>query len=135
MSKGISGLFVGTTGWTVQTTGRLIPGQDGVVTGGSSEKLKGNLMQNMGLLKSTSSKGYQAQHIIPHEMANHPILQKIGMDLDDASNGILLPIPKGNVSTLSRHRGYHSIYSEFVRKQLNKINPNQKKIKIYQFLY
>ena len=85
-------------------------------------------MQNMGLSKNTSSKGYQAQHIIPHEMANHPILQKIGMDLDDASNGIFLPAPNKGVNSLSTHRGYHSIYSDFVRSKLDSLDINKSSI-------
>ena len=66
---------------------RLIPGMEGVVTGGDSTKLGKNMMESMGLPRGTNCTGYQAQHIIPAEMANHPVLQRIGMDLDDASNG------------------------------------------------
>lgn len=39
----------------------------------------------MRLDPNTSRAGYQAQHIIPKEFKNHPILKKIGIDLDDAS--------------------------------------------------
>ena len=124
MSKSISGLFKWTIGH-IRFNGGRIPGKDGVVTGGDSQKLKGNLMKTMGLPKHTRMKTYQAQHIIPAEMKSHPVIRKMGMNLDDASNGILLPTPKENVSALSRHRGYHSVYSEFVRRKLDKINPNQ----------
>ena len=61
-------------------------------------------------------------NIIPAQMANHPVLQKIGMNLDDASNGVFLRTPGKNISAMSRHRGFHSIYSEFVKQELNKIN-------------
>ncbi len=54
-------------------------------------------------------------------MSDHPVLQKIGMDMDDASNGWFLRTPAEDISTMSRHRGYHSIYNEFVRSQLDKI--------------
>ncbi|WP_376699841.1 AHH domain-containing protein [Parageobacillus thermoglucosidasius] len=37
----------------------------------------------MGVKRSTKWSGYQAQHIIPAEMASHPVLQKIGMNLDN----------------------------------------------------
>lgn len=46
------------------------------------------MMEKMGLKRSTKWSGYQAQHVIPSEMANHPVIKKIGMNFDDASNGI-----------------------------------------------
>ena len=79
----------------------------------------------MGKPRGTKWSGYQAQHIIPAEMANHQVLQKIGMDLDDASNGLFLRIPADDISTMSRHRGYHSTYNEFVKTQLDEIDINQ----------
>lgn len=118
MSKGNSGLFNGTKG---SNNGRIIPGKDGIVTGGNSAALGRNLLKEMGISKSKWT-GYQAQHIIPAQMSNHPILQKIGMNLDDASNGVFLRIPGKNVSPMSRHRGFHSVYSEFVKQELNKIS-------------
>ena len=84
-------------------TGRLIPGSPGVVTGGDSTKLGKNIMESMGLKRSTKWTGHQAQHIIPAEMADNPIIQKIGMDLDNATNGILLRTPDAELSALSRH--------------------------------
>lgn len=105
--------------------GRLIPGTEGVVTGGDSTKLGKNMMESMGLPRGTNWTGYQAQHIIPAEMANHPVLQRIGMDLDDASNGLFLRTPADDISAMSRHRGYHSTYNEFVRTQLDGIDINQ----------
>lgn len=105
--------------------GRLIPGTEGVVTGGDSTKLGKNMMKSMGLPRGTNWTGHQAQHIIPAEMANHPVLQRIGMDLDDASNGLFLRTPADDISAMSRHRGYHSTYNEFVRIQLDGIDINQ----------
>lgn len=105
--------------------GRLIPGTEGVVTGGDSTKLGKNMMESMGLPRGTNWTGHQAQHIIPAEMANHPVLQRIGMDLDDASNGLFLRTPADDISAMSRHRGYHSTYNEFVRTQLDGIDINQ----------
>ena len=58
-------------------------------------------------------------------MSEHPVLQKIGMDMEDASNGLFLRTPAEDISTMSRHRGYHSIYNEFVRSQLDKIDVSQ----------
>ncbi|WP_199851239.1 AHH domain-containing protein [Clostridium botulinum] len=104
---------------------RLIPGTPGVVTGGNSTKLGRNIMESMGLKRSTKWTGYQAQHIIPAEMAKNPIIKKIGMNLDDATNGILLRTPDAELSAMSRHRGYHSVYNDVVRNQLNKMDANQ----------
>ena len=105
--------------------GRLIPGTEGIVTGGDSTKLGKNMMESMGLPRGTNWTGHQAQHIIPAEMANHPVLQRIGMDLDDASNGLFLRTPADDISAISRHRGYHLTYNEFVRTQLDGIDINQ----------
>ncbi len=104
---------------------RLIPGTPGKVTGGNSTKLGKNIMESMGLKRSTKWTGYQAQHIIPSEMANNPVIQKIGMNLDDASNGIMLRIPDEGISPMSRHQGYHSVYNEVVEKSLKRMDVNQ----------
>ena len=130
MSKGLSGLFSGTIGWLAHHGGRIIPGKDGIVTGGDSQKLGGNILKTMGMPKSGLRKGYQAQHIIPAELKTHPVIQKIGMDMDNATNGILLPTPNQKSSTLPRHRGYHSIYSSFVRGQLNKLDINKSSLEL-----
>ena len=104
---------------------RLIPGMEGVVTGGDSTKLGKNMMESKGLPRGTNWTGHQAQHIIPVEMANHPVLQRIGMDLDDASNGLFLRTPADDISAMSRHRGYHSTYNEFVKTQLDAMDISQ----------
>lgn len=104
---------------------RLIPGTPGKVTGGSYTKLGQNLLESMGLPRSASRKGYQAQHIIPKNLRNHPVLKKIGMGMDHADNGIFLPIPGKDPSALSRHRGFHSVYNNVVKDQLDKLNINQ----------
>ncbi|MFC7393458.1 AHH domain-containing protein [Scopulibacillus cellulosilyticus] len=58
-------------------------------------------------------------------MRNHPILKKIGMDLDEASNGIFLREPVDDVSAMSRHRGFHSVYNRVVKRVLDKMDINQ----------
>lgn len=83
------------------------------------------MMESMGLPRGTNWTGHQAQHIIPAEMANHPVLQRIGMDLDDASNGLFLRTPADDVSAMSRHRGYHSTYNEFVKTQFDAMDISQ----------
>ncbi|WP_366518555.1 AHH domain-containing protein, partial [uncultured Psychrobacillus sp.] len=104
---------------------RLIPGTPGKVTGGSSTKLGKNMFEEMGLPITTKRTPYQAQHIIPKEFRSHPVLQKIGMDMDNASNGFFLRVPDAEVSVTSRHKGYHSIYSNFVRSKLDEIDIRQ----------
>ncbi|MGW9574278.1 AHH domain-containing protein, partial [Paenibacillus terrae] len=104
---------------------RLIPGTPGKVTGGSSTKLGKNMFEEMGLRRSTKRTPYQAQHVIPAEFNEHPVIEKIGMDMDHASNGFFLRIPDKYTSSTSRHQGYHSVYSDFVESKLNKININQ----------
>lgn len=128
MSKPNSGLFKNTKGDRCR---RLIPGENGIVTGGNSTKLGKNLLQEMGIAETKWS-GYQAQHIIPSQMSSHPVIQKIGMDLDHASNGMFLKIPGNNISPMSRHKGFHSVYSDFVREKLNSINISQDSLTIQQ---
>ncbi len=81
------------------------------------------MMEAMGLPRSQRWKGYQMQHVIPSEVRSHPVLRKIGMDLDNASNGMFLPTPKGkSISPLSRHDGYHSIYNKIAKRQLDRMD-------------
>jgi len=104
---------------------RLIPGQPGIVTGGNSTTLGKNLLQDMGMKRSLKWSGYQAQHIIPSQMKNHPVIKKTGMNFDNSSNGIFFRTPADNISAMSRHRGYHSVYNKVVERALDKINMNQ----------
>ncbi|WP_270353004.1 T7SS effector LXG polymorphic toxin [Bacillus velezensis] len=113
------------SGSSGSTPTRLIQGTPGKVTGGSSTKLGKNMFEQMGLPRSTKRTPYQAQHIIPKEFRSHPVLKKLGMDMDDASNGFFLRIPDDDISATSRHKGYHSVYSSFVRKKLDEIDVNQ----------
>lgn len=128
MSKGLSGLFKRTLGWSKAE--RIIPGKEGHVTGGRSSVLGRNMLKDMGVPTSMKWKGYQAQHIIPAELKKHPILRKIGMSLDDAANGIFLRTPHNDVSTKTRHRGYHSVYNEFVKSELDKMNINDNSLNL-----
>lgn len=121
MSKSSSGLFHGTLGSKQE---RIIPGKEGIVSGGNSTTLGKNMLSSMGLKRSLKWNGYQAQHIIPAELSEHPILKKIGIDLDHFSNGIFLRTPSSEVSALTRHFGYHAPYNKFVKAQLDKMNIN-----------
>ncbi len=55
-------------------------------TGGDSAKLGKNMMESMDLPRGTNWPEYQAQHIIPAEMADHPVLQKIGTDMNQSAD-------------------------------------------------
>ncbi len=112
------------TSLSVKEKQRLIPGTPGEIEISDSTKLGKNLLETMGLKRSDSWSGYQAQHIIPGELYNHPIIEKIGMEINHASNGIFLPIPSSKISPMSRHTGYHSIYNRVVKKQLDKMDIN-----------
>lgn len=81
------------------------------------------MMESMGLPRETKWSGYEAQHIIPKKFKNNKILKKIGMDLDDASNGIFLRNREsGGISVTSRHKGNHKQYIDFVEKKLNSMD-------------
>lgn len=45
--------------------------------------------------------------------------------LHNAINGILLRTPDAELSAMPRHRGYHSVYNDVVRNELNKLDVNQ----------
>ena len=84
-----------------------------------------NMMKDMGLPGSTKWSGYQAHHIIPCELKNHPVLKQIGLDINDASNGIFLRSSnKSGVNILFKHSGYHSVYNKFVKAELNSLDLN-----------
>ncbi len=131
MGSGKSGLYIRTHGsqQAIESldaggNARIIPGANGVVTGGNPTTLGKNLLREMGITTPQKWSGYQAHHIIPKQLADHPVIKKMGMELDDPSNGIFLRIPGENVSARSRHRGYHSVYTKFVKQELDKINVN-----------
>ncbi|WP_444930188.1 AHH domain-containing protein [Microbulbifer sp. SSSA002] len=99
-------------------------GSEGVVTGGNSRILGQNLLESMGVDKNLKWTGYQAQHIIPSQLKSHPVLQKVGINLDEASNGIFLRIPDEGISPMARHRGFHSVYNQVVKNRLDSIDTN-----------
>lgn len=87
----------------------------GKVVGGSSTALAA---------KIGNKAGYAAHHLIPCELRNHRVLQKIGMNLDEAENGISLPNIPGLDPKLPLHRGSHPAYTTAVENELNKIPEN-----------
>ncbi len=112
--------------WKTENTppiNRNLSGVAGSVTGGSSSKLGKNLNEAMGRKRADSWQGYQAQHLIPSELRNHPMLKIVGIDLDHELNGIFLPStrnkPVGMISGKPRHTGSHLSYTNAVRQELN----------------
>ncbi|WP_234006294.1 RHS repeat-associated core domain-containing protein, partial [Cronobacter sakazakii] len=94
---------------------------------GCSTTLGKNMMQKMGLSRSTTWKGYQAHHIIPKQLSNHPALKKIRYYIDDADNGIFLRKTDEMSSAMARHQGNHDGYTKAVENALNKIDINASK--------
>lgn len=115
------------------STKRLIPGKPGVVRKSSGEKdstvLKRNLIKEFEIpetykkqIPKRKTPGYEAHHIIPIERATHPVIEKIGMDMNDASNGILLPTPTNHFHALATHRGDHNLYNNLVKEELDRLD-------------
>ncbi|WP_163352408.1 AHH domain-containing protein [Desulfovibrio sp. JC010] len=88
----------------------------GKTIGGSSSVLRHRI-------GCDSLKNYAAHHIIPLQLRNHRALKKIGMDMDEAANGIALPTKPGVDPVLPLHRGGHPLYTAAVKRELDKIPP------------
>jgi len=91
--------------------------RSGKTIGGSSSVLRHRI-------GCDSQKNYAAHHIIPLQLRNHRALKKIGMDMDEAANGIALPTKPGVDPVLPLHRGGHPLYTAAVKRELDKIPPN-----------
>ncbi|WP_424409878.1 AHH domain-containing protein [Pasteurella sp. PK-2025] len=91
---------------------------------GCSTTLGKNMMESMGLSRSTSWAGHQAHHIIPVQLINHPALKKLGYNIDEAANGIFLRTVDDKVSAMSRHQGNHDGYTRAIKDALDKIDLN-----------
>jgi hypothetical protein len=108
--------------WAVPVLARAransIP-QAATMSGFSSTVLRSNIA---GFLrkKVTELAGYAAHHLIPVSEANHWVVQALRMDLDDATNGILL---HG-----THHAGPHGPYRTAIREALDAIGNNASRI-------
>ena len=105
----------------------LVPqGEAGGVTGGDSQRLKQAICQAEGYDPNDERiKTSEAHHLIPksQEFRNHPVLKEISINLDSASNGILLPeYNPEKLNSRTVHRGWHSIYSKVVKARLDALN-------------
>ncbi len=66
--------------------------------------------------------GFQKHHIIPQQLANHPVLQASGMNIHATNNIIYLPKYAENHPTRTVHRGSHPAYSSEVAERLDDIH-------------
>jgi hypothetical protein len=94
-----------------------ITGVVGTVIGGDSTVLRGRLLSQQGVIDNFGGK-FQAHHLIPSGVRDLPILRQIGFDLDDASNGIMLP----RDLHLSNHPEYSAAVSTILRG-VNSVQP------------
>ncbi|WP_136485613.1 AHH domain-containing protein [Vibrio sp. H11] len=92
---------------------------------GCSTKLGKNMMESMGLPRSTKWAGYQAHHVIPKQLNDHPILKKIEYDIDAPENGIFLRKADDMSSAMARHQGNHNGYTKAIKNALDKIDCNR----------
>lgn len=75
----------------------------------------------MGLSTSGRHSPYQAHHIIPVQLRNHPIFRHFDFYLDDATNGVFLRNCSGSLSPMARHQSNHPGYSAAIDSVLTKI--------------
>ena len=126
-AKKILGLFDDSTK-AAKKSKKAIPG----AIGGSSLILRSRI---------ATKHGYEAHHIIPVQLKNHRTLKKIGMDMDEAKNGISLPQYPGLDPKLPLHRGSHPDYTFAVKRFLDDIPVNlsvtetQRKVSEVQFTF
>jgi hypothetical protein len=110
ITKKVLGLFDDSSK-AAKKSKKAIPG----AIGGSSLILRSRI---------ATKPGYQAHHLIPVELKRHRTLNKIGMDIDEAGNGISLPQYPGLDPILPLHRGSHPDYTFAVKNALDKIPDN-----------
>lgn len=78
--------------------------------------------------KPPNAQGWQAHHIIPYELRDHPVIdfvrRKFGWDMNSTTNGIHLPtsreIPGAGNKTI--HFGSHPRYNEMIGGRLDGLN-------------
>ena len=73
------------------------------------------MFEEMGLPKTTKRTPYEAQHIIPKNL-DVILYYKNRYGHGRCLKWIFLRVPDADVSVTSRHKGYHAVYSNFVRE-------------------
>ena len=92
----------------------------------TSTTLGKNLMESSGLPRSTSFSGWQPHHLLVKEIAEMPQVKDLAINLDDPTNGIMMPNRptfEAGSWTIKPHQGYHSIYSQAMKEAVGKIDP------------
>ncbi|MEO6771714.1 MAG: DUF4157 domain-containing protein [Kofleriaceae bacterium] len=92
----------------------------------TSTTLGKNIMESYGLPRSTSFSGWQPHHILVKELAQMPQMKDLAINLDDPTNGIMMPERatfRAGSGTIMPHEGYHSIYSAAMKEAVGKIDP------------
>ncbi len=65
--------------------------------------------------------GHQIHHLIPQKVAEHPMLQRLGIDVNDPQNLRPLPCPGTPCGAAHLHSGQHPNYSKAVTQMLDGI--------------
>lgn len=78
-------------------------------------------------------------HIIPKQFKKHPIIVKVGYDINASSNLIMLPTRLGKFILRVRedrliHEGIHAGYNKYVEIMLNSIKTTDDFVKFTKFL-
>jgi hypothetical protein len=92
----------------------------------TSTTLGKNLMGSYGMPRSTTFSGWQPHHILVKELAEMPQMKDLAVNLDDPTNGIMMPERatfEAGSGTIMPHQGYHSIYSAAMKEAVGKIDP------------
>ena len=80
-------------------------------TVGNREALRQQLIKSDKSEVLSSVSDWQAHHVVPWDQREHPIVKKLGLNLNDPQNGVPLPSDFAGGSSLSTHRGSHPEYS------------------------
>ena len=87
-------------------------------TEGTRRWLRRNMLKDKALGLEAFT-GWQANHIVPWQQREHPLITRLGMDVNNPQNGIALPVDRAG--NLSIHDGSHSHYSEQIKVVLDRI--------------
>ena len=69
---------------------------------------------------------YQAHHIIPYELRNHPLVDEMrrlhGFNINGRGNGVWLPAEEAlSAGMETLHRGPHAQYTQWVSSELDQL--------------
>jgi len=85
---------------------------------GDRSRLRSNLLKDERLdLKRFT--GWQAHHVIPWALREHPLVKRLGMNINHGHNGV--PLPETSGGNLSVHFGSHSEYTKAFKVFLDRM--------------